>query len=572
MKKLINDPRNVVREMLEGYVDLHPELALLPSENVVIRSDLPAFAERDVAVISGGGAGHEPAHAGYVGAGMLDAAVVGEVFTSPSVDAVFAAIQAVAGPKGVVLIIKNYTGDRLNFGLAAEMARVAGTPVEVVIVADDVSLHETVSPERRRGIAGTVLVHKVAGAMAAKGASLEEVSESAHRVATMIGTMGVALGACTVPAAGKPGFVLGDDEIEFGLGIHGEQGVGRINHLHTDALVSELLTTIIEDHKITKNDRVVLLVNNLGGTPPMELSIVARSAIMQLRAAGLVVERAWAGTFLSALEMPGCSLSVLKVDDQTLSLLDQVTSAPAWPGLGHLSTERTVELSSPETLLIAEKIHSHDSLGHTVKMLVQACGTALMAEERQLTDLDSATGDGDLGVSMTRGAGAIRAYCEQCTATDAASVMAGIAVALRRAIAGSSGPFYAIGLLRAARHLAACEEVNAAAWAEAFNEAVIGISELGGARSGDRTMLDALQPAVDAFSDAVSRNASIAEALSNAAKAAEQGAIATAQMLPGMGRASYLGGRALGNKDGGAVAVSIWLNALAEAVTELEIA
>ncbi len=227
MKKLINDPRRVVREMLEGLADITPGIALLDHEDVVIRNDLPEPAQRRVAVISGGGAGHEPAHAGYVGVGMLHAAVVGDVFTSPSVDAVLAAIQAVAGPRGVVLIVKNYTGDRLNFGLAAEMARTAGIPAEIVVVADDVALRGTVEPARRRGIAGTVLIHKVVGALAEAGASVHEVAEAGRQAAAAIGTMGVALGACTVPAAGTPGFELGADEFELGLGIHGEQGVQR---------------------------------------------------------------------------------------------------------------------------------------------------------------------------------------------------------------------------------------------------------------------------------------------------------------------------------------------------------
>src|SRR5262249_4842301 len=215
MKKLINDPRNVVREMLEGLVDLNPGQALLADENVVVRADrLSGNPHPEVAVLSGGGSGHEPAHAGYVGAGMLDAAIAGDVFTSPSVDAVLAAIRAVAGPAGALLVVKNYTGDRLNFGLAAELERAEGIPVETVVVADDVALRDAVEPERRRGIAGTVLVHKVAGAAAAAGLSLQDVAREASMAATAMGTMGVALGPCTVPAAGRPGFSLGEDEIE----------------------------------------------------------------------------------------------------------------------------------------------------------------------------------------------------------------------------------------------------------------------------------------------------------------------------------------------------------------------
>jgi dihydroxyacetone kinase DhaK subunit len=332
MKKLINDPRNVVREMLEGIVDIEPGLALLEGETVVLRSDLPEYNQRKVAIISGGGSGHEPAHAGYVGAGMLTAAVAGDVFTSPSVDAVLAAIRAVAGPAGVLLVVKNYTGDRLNFGLAAELAQQEGIPAEVVVVADDVALRGVVPPERRRGIAGTVLVHKVAGAAAEAGMPLAEVARLTQAAAGALGTMGVALGAGTVPAAGTPGFTLGESEIELGLGIHGEKGVERTSLQPADHLVDTLLTAIVSDGHLAEGARVALLVNGLGGTPPMELSIVMRRALGFLRGRGIMVERAWTGNFLTALEMPGCSISVLQVDDERLALIDAPAEAPAWKG------------------------------------------------------------------------------------------------------------------------------------------------------------------------------------------------------------------------------------------------
>src|SRR4051794_359112 len=265
--------------MLEGLCDLHPNLALLQTEDVVVRAGLPPPAERPVAILSGGGAGHEPAHAGYVGAGLLTGAIAGDVFTSPSVDAVLAGIRAAAGPAGAVLVVKNYTGDRLNFGLAAELARAEGIPVELVVVADDVALHATVPPERRRGIAGTVLVHKLAGAAADAGQTLTAVTALARDAAAELGSMGVALGACTVPAAGRPGFEIGPAEIELGLGIHGEQGVERAALQPADALVERLLGTILADRGLHAGEKVALLVNGLGGTPPMELAILARRGI-----------------------------------------------------------------------------------------------------------------------------------------------------------------------------------------------------------------------------------------------------------------------------------------------------
>jgi len=564
MKKLVNAPRAVVGEMLEGLVSLAPEQALLEGESVVVRANIPADPrQREVAVISGGGSGHEPAHAGYVGTGMLHAAVAGDVFTSPSTDAVLAAIRAVSGPAGALLVVKNYTGDRLNFGLAAELARAEGIPVEVVIVADDVSLHDTVEPERRRGIAGTVLVHKVAGAASASGASLAEVAREAAATAAGLGSMGVGLGPCTVPAAGRPGFTLGEDEMELGLGIHGEQGVRRVPLQPADTLVDTLLTTILGDRRIVAGERVALLVNGLGGTPPMELAIIARRALAVLREQGIVVERAWSGSFLTALEMPGCSLTVLKVDDERLRRLDAATTAPAWPRNGKLAPVRRLQpvVPAPPTPEAANVAHPDMA---RFKQAVLAVADALEAAEPRLTELDSAAGDGDLGISLARGAAALRALPGSSWSSPARALTA-MGEALRRGIAGSSGPFYATALLRAARHLAH-ERPDARAWAEAFLAGVEAVAELGGARPGDRTMLDALHPAADAFARALKNGQPTAQAWEACVQAAEKGTEATTRMKPRLGRASYLGDRVLGVPDVGAAAVVVWLKPLAQYV------
>ena len=561
MKKLINDPRHVVREMLEGIVALHPGLALLAEHDVVLRGDTPEPAQRRVAVISGGGAGHEPAHAGYVGKGMLHAAVSGDVFSSPSVVAVLAAILAVAGPAGALLVVKNYTGDRLNFGLAAELARAGGIPTEIVVVADDVALRDTVPEERRRGIAGTVLVHKVVGALAEAGEDLQTIAEAGRQAATATGTMGVALGACTIPAAGTPGFSLGEDEIELGLGIHGEAGVARQKITPADAITDRMLDLILADRGCSDGTPVALLVNNLGGTTTMELAVVARRALARLRERGLVVQRAWAGTLLSALEMPGCSLTVMKLDDARLALLDQPTQAPAWAGPGIVPKSAAI-VSAGQPPAESETVASADALGEAVRRAALAAAAALEAAEPRLTELDSLAGDGDLGISMRRAADAIRTTCAASDSVDAAAVLARLAGALRRAIGGSSGPFYAVGLLRAARQLAEAPQSDLESWAAAFSAGVAAVSELGGARAGDRTMLDALLPAAEALAGAARRGLPPREAWAQAAEAARSGAEATAGMKPRLGRASYLGDRALGVPDGGAAAVSIWLGAI----------
>jgi len=561
VKKLINDPRHVVREMLEGVCDLHPGLALLADFDVVVRADLPPPERRAVAVISGGGSGHEPAHAGYVGPGLLAAAIAGDVFTSPSVDAVLAGIRAAAGPAGAVLVVKNYTGDRLNFGLAAELARAQGIPVEVVVVADDVALVDTVPRDRRRGIAGTVLIHKIAGAAAASGLGVVEAAALARAAAGDLGTMGVALGACTVPAVGRPGFDLDPTEIELGLGIHGEQGVERTVLLPADAVVERLLGSILADLELPRGASVALLVNGLGGTTSMELAIVARHAVAVLRGRGLQVERAWTGDFLTALEMPGCSLSVLKLDRARLALLDVPADSSAWRAGSRLAAQRKVV---PAAILPALPEKPAGPYTQRLRTAALAVASALEAAEPLLTDLDSKAGDGDLGLSMTRGADAIRALGEGAWA-DPPTALTGIGDALRRAIGGSSGPFCATALLRAARTLPAMP--TPADWAKGFRAGVEALAELGGAKRGDRTMLDALLPATDAFEASLARGEGAFLALQASAAAAEAGAAATAAMRPRLGRASYLGERAIGIEDGGARAVAIWLRALAAHLT-----
>lgn len=561
MKKLVNDPRAVVRQMLEGLVELNPALALLDREDVVVRLPIAAPAERPVAVISGGGSGHEPAHAGYVGEGMLAAAVAGDVFTSPSVDAVLAAIHATAGPRGAVLIVKNYTGDRLNFGLAAEMATAAGIPTRMVIVADDAALRDTVERGHRRGIAGTVLVHKVAGAAAAAGLPLDAVVNEATRVSAGLASMGVALGACTVPAAGRPGFSIGDDEMELGLGIHGEQGVRRLSLQPADAIVDSILATVLDDLSGTPGDRVALLVNGLGGTPPMELAIVSRRAMDVLREREIRVERAWCGNFMTALEMPGCSLTLLRIDDAMLARLDAPTGASAWPGRGQVGSR--LPLPAPGEPVTIRRGAGAGPLSAQLRGAAHLVADALDAAQDELTALDSRAGDGDLGISMARGAAAIRSLPDDAWDTPAIA-LAAMGHALRRAIAGSSGPFYATALIRAARHLDA-EAPGAEDWAKAFADAVASIGALGGAKPGDRTMLDALAPAAQTLAEQVRQGVPLAEAWRGALLAAEQGRMATASMRPRLGRAAYLGDRALGAADAGASAVVVWMRALAGA-------
>ncbi|HEY5820831.1 MAG TPA: dihydroxyacetone kinase family protein [Propionibacteriaceae bacterium] len=552
MKKLINDPRDVVRESLEGVVLTQPGTALLGDQLTVVRTDRVVEptnrARLPVALVSGGGAGHEPAHAGYVARGMLTAAVSGDVFSSPSVDAVLDGLVAVTGDAGTLLIVKSYTGDRLNFGLAAELARATGLDVELVVVADDVAIATSDANAGRRGLAGTVLVHKAAGACAEAGGSLAEVTEVARRVSAGLGTMGVGLTAVTLPAAGEPAFVLEGDEVELGLGIHGEPGVRREKLRPADALVTELVDRIVLDRKITAGARVVALVNSTGATPPMELSIVSRSVAAELDRRDITLVRLWQGLLMTSLDLAGVSLTLLEIQtgedgDQLLALLDAPTDAVAWPSKAASVPPRLSVVSLP-TAIPNHQAEASGAVDPDLRAALDAACQHLLDQEAALNRLDQEVGDGDLGAALARGA---RAWLAAPADGSAATMLRQLSVHARRAIGGTSGPLYAVGLLRAAERLSAGET-----WPEAFRAGVAAIQELGGAEVGDRTMIDALAPAADA-----------AEAGWDAAvDAARSGADSTGSMSARRGRSSYLGDRVHGHPDPGAVAVVHWLSVL----------
>lgn len=327
MKKIINEPDQVLQEMVKGIVGTRPNhLKQLPNTTVIIRKDAPVM--KKVGLVSGGGSGHEPAHAGYIGEGMLDAAVVGEVFTSPTPDQILEAIKAVDGGAGVFLIIKNYTGDVLNFEMAAEFAEAEGIVVEKVIVNDDVAVEDSSFTTGRRGIAGTIFVHKITGAKAEQGGTLDEVKAVAEKVVKSVRSMGMATSPCSLPATGEPSFTLEEDEMEVGIGIHGEPGIERKRISSADEIASELTQNILEDIELKENDEVAVMINGLGSTPEMELYILSNKVQEVLLNKGIRIHRVFVGEYMTALEMGGFSVTVLKLDEELKSLLDYQSEAP----------------------------------------------------------------------------------------------------------------------------------------------------------------------------------------------------------------------------------------------------
>lgn len=321
MKKLINDPKNVVREALLGFERAHSDLVRVEYDPAyIVRLNAPVPGK--VGILSGGGSGHEPLHGGFVGYGMLDAAVPGPVFTSPTPDPIVAATQAVNSGAGVLYIVKNYTGDVLNFETAADLAMAEGIDLRTVMIDDDVAVTDSLHTAGRRGVGGTVLVEKIAGAAAERGDDLDAVTAIARLVNDSVRSMGVALNPCMVPHLGEPSFTLADDEIEIGIGIHGEPGRSRIAIEPADAIVDRILGPILEDLPFETGDEVLLFVNGMGGTPLIELYIAYRRAAEVLEQRGIAVARSLVGNYITALEMQGFSISVLKLDDQLTALWD----------------------------------------------------------------------------------------------------------------------------------------------------------------------------------------------------------------------------------------------------------
>ncbi len=547
VKHFINDRQTIVNEAIDAYVALSDDtlrrLEGYPAIKVVLRAD---WDRSQVAVVSGGGSGHEPAHAGFVGEGMLTAAVCGEIFASPSVDAVLAAILAVTGEAGCLLIVKNYTGDRLNFGLAAEKARSLGLNVEMVIVGDDVALPDATRP---RGIAGTLFVHKVAGHVARSGASLAEVKAAAALVARTTVSIGVSLTTCTIP--GQPAQErLGPQDAELGLGIHGEPGVEVIPLRPVRELASMMMKKIEDalDLRLAGTAPLALLINDLGGVPPIELAIIARSVIEAThRHIGIVFGPT---RLMTSLDMRGFSVSALPLppDPSIENALLSPVGPRAWP-LGR-RPRPVAPIALHDALRPREHRPSEDAARR--KVLDRIC-RVLVEKEAELNALDARVGDGDTGTTLATAARALFAELDRLPFASPSALCLSISDRLSRVMGGSSGILLAI--FTAAMGAKVGDPPD---WHAALAEGLRRMQEYGGAIAGDRTMVDALGPAIAALQ--------MNEGVSGAARAAAEGGARTAEMIRARaGRSTYVREDALrGVPDPGAVAVAAVFAALAE--------
>ncbi|XP_018777625.3 triokinase/FMN cyclase [Serinus canaria] len=572
-KKLVTTVSGCADDALAGVVACNSRLRLLQGHRVVLRDDLQAIRGR-VALLSGGGSGHEPAHAGYVGKGMLTGVVAGAMFTSPSVGSILAAIRAVAqaGAAGILLIVKNYTGDRLNFGMALERARAEGTDVRMVVVGDDCAFTKP-GKAGRRGICGTILIHKVAGALAEAGASLDEIEKKAMAAAKVMGTLGLSLSPCSIPGS-KPSFQLAEDEMELGLGIHGEAGVRRMKVLPADKAVETMLKHMTDPSSashlsLTPGSSVVLVVNNLGGLSCLELGIVAGAAVRYLENQGISIARALVGSFMTAMEMAGVSLTLMLVDEELLRLIDAKTMAMAWPNiLVGPATTRREEVPAPvePPRKLQDETGTGLSTARVERVLQRVCSTLLDMKEK-LNELDRGAGDGDCGHTHAQAAQAIQEWMRsRPPPTAPAQLLSNLADVVLEQMGGSSGVLYGLFLTAAAQSLRG--RSDSAAWADAMDAGIEAMQRYGGASPGDRTMLDSLFAAAQALHSLRSPGADPLQVLAAAVQSAEAAAEATRHMEAGAGRASYVHSSRLEQPDAGAVAVAAVLGAVLEGLRD----
>ncbi|CEV41867.1 dihydroxyacetone kinase subunit DhaK [Streptococcus pneumoniae] len=573
MKKIINKPETLVMEMCNGMVMAHPELELLKKYKVIKKKEMN---ENKVTLISGGGSGHEPAHAGLVGKGMLDAAVCGDVFASPSQIQVYQAIKETASKKGTLLIIKNYSGDIMNFKNGAHLAKEDGIEVDYVKVDDDIAVEDSLYTVGRRGVAGVILVHKIAGAAAEAGMDLGAVKAVAEKAAANVRTIGLALTSCTVPASGSPTFTLAEDEMEYGVGIHGEPGIKREKMLSADELANRMTNDLVKDLGVKDGEEIALLVNGFGGTPLQELYLFNNAVTRELAARNIKINRVFVGNYMTSIDMAGMSLTVMKLDDELKTLLSKECNTPAFKVDGPVESVEYVnvleETEEKEVSFELETAEEHAVIKDNVITLnnmiylVDKMSDIIIKNEVPFCELDTHAGDGDFGMSVAKGFKQLKrewhSIVEQENVTIG-SFLDGCSMIIMEHCGGASGPIWGGAFRAASKAAGEKRELTVKEFAEILQAALQGIQSIGerslgrGAVVGDKTLVDALAPCVDSWLDSASNEVDVKTAFEKGAEAAVKGAEYTKEIVARMGRAGTVGERSLGYPDAGAHALGV---------------
>ncbi len=608
MKKIMNTPESFVYDMCHGLAAAHPDLEFVEKFKIVKKVDID---DNKVSLISGGGSGHEPAHAGFVGKGMLDAAVCGDVFASPSQVQVYNSIKKCATDKGVLLIIKNYSGDCMNFNNAMADAQDDGIKVDAVYVNDDIAVKDSLYTVGRRGVAGTVLVHKCAGAAAEQGKELSEVKAVANKVIDNVRSFGFAFTSCTVPAAGHPTFEIGDDEMEFGVGIHGEPGrfrekIDYSNGKFCDDLSRRILTDLEEDLALKAGEDVVLLINGFGGTPLQELYILNNSVTNALKADGINIHRTIVGNFMTSIDMAGASISVLRVDSELKALIDYPVSTPALTWGAAMSDQAAAALDAIKAIgkalgynpveaapKKAKKVVASDAddanavyevegspvVGDTINTaafveIVDKMADVIIENEVPFCEADK-MGDGDFGMSIAKGFKQLKADWATRKKGDIGEFLVSCSEIIKEYCGGASGPIWGSAFKYAGKAMLGKKEVSLKDVAFLFMEANRGVYETGkksfgkGAEIGDKTLVDALKPCALALTKAAEDGASLLDGLKLGAVAAHEGAEATKTHVATLGRAGTVGERSIGYPDAGAHGLDVIFNELAAYIAKM---
>lgn len=571
MKKIMNTAESFVYDMCHGLAKAHPELEFVEKYKVVKKK---VVDRNKVTLISGGGSGHEPAHAGFVGTGMLDAAVCGDVFASPSQIQVYNALKLTASKKGTLMIVKNYSGDCMNFNNAGALAKDDGIEVDAVYVNDDIAVKDSLYTVGRRGVAGTVFVHKIAGAAAEQGKSLPEVKAVAEKVIANIRSFGFALTSCTVPAAGSPTFEIGEDEMEFGVGIHGEPGRKREKLISADELAARIVPDIAEDLKLQKGEEIALLINGFGGTPLQELYLFNNSVTNELEKAGVKIYKTLVGNYMTSIDMAGASVTFLRLDDELKGYLDYPVSTPAitWGGSSKediAAREAIAALAkalnvtpaafSKKEAVAEEAAAVEEDEGKTYKFagkavigekintpgmgkLIRLMADIIIENEVPFCKADRC-GDGDFGMSIAKGFKQLKADWDTRKKGDIGEFLVSCSEIIMEYCGGASGPIWGSAFRYAGKAVQGKKEIELKDLAAIFQAAVEGVQETGrksfgkGAVVGDKTLIDALVPAADALSEAAGKGMKMKDAMKASAKAAVAGAEATKYIQAKMGRA-----------------------------------
>ncbi|MEK4717363.1 dihydroxyacetone kinase subunit DhaK [Priestia sp. FSL W8-0524] len=585
MKKIINKPEDVVLEMCKGMVLAHPELSLIEKYKIIKKEQIN---KNKVSIISGGGSGHEPAHAGYVGKGMLDAAVCGDVFASPSQIQIYQAIKETASDKGTLLVIKNYSGDMMNFKNAAYLAEEDGIQVDYVKVDDDIAVQDSLYTVGRRGVAGTVLVHKIAGAAAERGYDLPKVKEAAENAIANVKSIGFGLTSCTVPAKGTPTFEIAEDEMEFGVGIHGEPGIRREKIISADELAERMVTALLKEIGIEDGKgEVAVLINGFGSTPLQELYLLNHSVIRELSRRKVTIARTFVGNYMTAIDMAGASISIMKLDENLKSLLSEECDTPALKIKGEVPAVTYDEIiGSVEAPKVSYEVQTNKEYSvvtenrltlNNIIFMVDQMSECIIRNEIPFCELDSHAGDGDFGMSVAKGFKQLKAEWHEILenkSNDIGNFLEACSIVIMEHCGGASGPIWGSAFRAAGKNTESKTELTLTEFAEMIQASVKGIQATGersfgrGAVVGDKTLIDALVPYADTLTSSAAEGESLKHALVKAAEAAVEGAKSTEQIVARMGRAGTVGERSLGYPDAGAHGLGVIFTEVAQVMQE----